>query len=73
MELVADFVAVRHTDRGADVARGEYLFVADNDAAATATVAGGAGGDYLADFHEIFIPRGTNISFLIHKVDLLLV
>ncbi len=54
--LVADVVAVWQACWGADVACNEDLFIACDDAAASAAVTGGAFGDSVGDFHEVVIP-----------------
>ena len=67
VELMADFVAMRLADRGADITGGEYLLVPDNDTAAPAAVAGGAAGHLQANGHEIFIPGWAQVSGFCHS------
>ena len=63
-EEVSHLVAVRQPRGGTDIAGDEQLAVFDDDASATATVAGGTLGGSVGQLHEIFVPRGPTVHYL---------
>ena len=56
---MADFVAVGEARRRADIPGADDALVADDDATAAASVAGGAAGDLVDQVDEVLVPAGT--------------
>ena len=61
-EQVSDLIAVRESTWRADIACHQYLTVFDDDAAATATVAGGAFRHGVGKVQEIVVPGGADMQ-----------
>ena len=65
-EQVSDLVAMRESTRRADIACHQDLAVFDDDAAATATVAGSTLSNGVGEIHKIFIPRWAFIFLILN-------
>jgi hypothetical protein len=65
-QLVPDLIAMRQPMGASHITRNKNVVVLRDNRAASPPVAGGAFGNSVAHFHEVFVPRGPSV--VVHPV-----